>query len=280
MTQEGAAQYWSMTEGVFNCLIDHKRTKAFAKAIKKTVAKGDIVVDMGTGTGILAMLAAKAGAAKVYAVEIDKNNIATLRKTFEKNGYGNIIEVIEGSILEVTIPEKVDVIIGEMIATALIEELQALAVNHVLKFAKKDVKVLLNKYTLLVDLVENNNEVEGFIFDVLRYEYPDEPELASKPLSKQHIVQTFDFSSKVKNLKVKSEFDLVVTKPGVINGLRLSGKTTFWDNSTLGGTFAYDYPIILPIETCTVKKGDVFGVKLNYTVSGGIDSLKYSVNKK
>ena len=52
---EKTKEYWSMTEGVFNCLIDEERTKAFEKAILNTVKKGDIVVDMGTGSGVLAM---------------------------------------------------------------------------------------------------------------------------------------------------------------------------------------------------------------------------------
>lgn len=279
MAFDSAAQYWSMTEGVFNCLIDEKRTKAFAKAIKRTVQKGDVVVDMGTGTGILALLAAKAGAKKVYAVEIDKNNIATLRDTFAINGYRDVIEVVEGSILEVSLPEKVDVIIGEMIATALIEELQVPAVNHVLKFAKKDVRVLLNTYTLYADLVHNNNVVEGFVFDVIRYEYPDEPELASLPATKSHTVEIFDFSKQIKKLSIKSKFSLTVTKSMKINGFRLRGKTTFWDKTTLGATFAYDYPIVLPIQEVSVKKGDQFEISLSYKVSGGLDSLKYSVNK-
>ena len=60
--ENNTEQYWSMTEGVFNCLIDTKRSIAFKKAIQKTVKVGDVVVDMGTGSGILAMFAAKAGA--------------------------------------------------------------------------------------------------------------------------------------------------------------------------------------------------------------------------
>ncbi len=280
MKNKPDSQYWSMTEGVFNCLIDTKRTTAFAKAIKKTVREGDVVVDMGTGTGILAMLAAKAGASKVYAVEIDRNNIKTLRNTFKQNGFENVIEVIEGSILEVSLPQKVDVVIGEMIATALIEELQVLAMNHILKFAKKDVRVLLNKYDTFVDIVSNKNNYYDFCFDILRYEYPEEAELKSTPLSEKEVVRSYDFSSPIKNLSVKVHLEIPIKKSGVMNGIRLSGKTTFYDNSTLNDTFAYDYPLILPITHTKVVKGESFIVNLEYKVCGGMNNLKYSVSKK
>jgi hypothetical protein len=133
-----SSPYWSMTEGVFNCLIDEERTMAFAKAIATTVRPGDVVVDMGAGSGVLAMLAARAGAKKVYAIEIDRSNIATLNAVFRANALEDRIVLIHGDVCKVDLPEKVDVIIGEMIATALIEELQVPAMNNMLRFAKRD----------------------------------------------------------------------------------------------------------------------------------------------
>jgi predicted RNA methylase len=46
------------------CLYDEVRVKHFQKAISNTVSDGDIVVDAGSGTGLLGMLAARAGAKK------------------------------------------------------------------------------------------------------------------------------------------------------------------------------------------------------------------------
>lgn len=272
-------QYWSMTEGVFNCLIDEKRSLAFKKAIQKTVQKGDIVVDMGTGSGILAMFAARVGAKKVYAVEIDENNVRTLKNTFLENGLADIIEVIHGDVTKVQLPEKVNVIIGEMIATALIEELQVPAMNNILKYARKDCRVLLSKYTTNLDLVNNNEIYYGNRFKLIRYEYPDLPKLKSEIYSKAQTVVSIDFSRKNNTLKIKKEFRIKTTKTGVINGIRLSGKTTFNDGSTLGATYAYDYPIILPIEKTQVKKNDTISVSLSYTISGGLQSVKYSASK-
>jgi predicted RNA methylase len=273
------SQYWSMTEGVFNCLIDKNRTIAFKKAIKNTIKKGDIVVDMGSGTGILAMLAVDAGASKVYAIEIDKKNIKTLNKTFLDNGYGSTIQIIEGDVTKIKLPEKVDVIIGEMIATGLIEELQIPAMNNVLKYVKKEYKVVLEKYENYIDLVNNNNNFYNKKVNIVRYEYPDEIELKSKSLSKKYKLNSIDFNKVNKFNFVNKEVDLIIEKKGCINGLRISSQTIFFDKSTFDNSFAYSYPIILPTDEINVIKGDVVQVKISFEMCAGFDSLKYFVKK-
>jgi len=50
---------------VDECLLDEKRIKKFKSAIKESVRSGDIVVDAGTGSGIIALFAARAGARKL-----------------------------------------------------------------------------------------------------------------------------------------------------------------------------------------------------------------------
>lgn len=277
MKQDSASQYWSMTEGVFNCLFDSKRSIAFKKAIEQTVRKGDIVVDMGTGSGVLAMFAAKAGAKKVYAIEIDQNNIDTLQNTFSQNGFSNVISVVKGDVTKVTLPEKVDVVIGEMIATALIEELQVPAMNNILKSTKKNCRVVLNTYDTLADLVYNQETYYGYDFKILRYEYPDESQLRSEPYTGQVLVDSVDFSKIRKNLSVKKKLLFKIKKTGIINGIRLSGKSVFCDGSKLSATFAYSYPIILPIETKQVTKGESYVLDISYTISGGMQSLRYRI---
>ena len=269
-----------MTEGVFNCLIDEERTSAFSRAISNTVKKDDVVVDMGTGSGILALLAAKAGAKKVYAVEFDKNNIDTLTNVFKVNDVDKVISIIQGNVTEVNLPEKVDVIIGEMIATALIEELQVFATNNVLRFAKTDTKVLLKEYKTFVDLVCNNEDYYGQNFKIIRYEYPDLKKLRSVSFSDKYQVARADLTKINEDLHVDKEVEIKIKKNGLINSVRLSGEAVFFDDSVLGATFAFNYPIILPINTTSVKIDDIFTVHLSYEICGGLQTLKYSINKK
>lgn len=63
------------------------------------------ILDVGTGSGILAIWSAKAGARKVYAVEATKM-AEHARELAKANGVQDIVEVIEGSMEDVTLPEK------------------------------------------------------------------------------------------------------------------------------------------------------------------------------
>jgi predicted RNA methylase len=269
--------YFAMTDHVFDCLIDEERTDAFARAIAATVRPGDVVVDMGAGSGVLAMLAARAGARKVYAVELDPSNIATLGAIFRANGFADRIVPVQGDVRTVELPEKVDVIIGEMIATALIEELQVPAMNAMLRFARRNARILLSRYRTFVDLVDSPASYYGFEFPLVRYEYPDLRRLRSKALSEKQLILDVDFTRPVAAKKVAQRLHLTVQRRGRVNGLRLSGETVFWDGSALGATYAYSYPVILPIDSRTVRKGEVLNVKIRYTICGGMKTLKYAV---
>ena len=100
---------------------DRPRTKAFAAAIREVVQPGDVVLDVGTGTGILAMFAAKAGAQKVYAV--DATDIAEVATDLVKaNGLSDQIQVIHGRAGEVQLDQKVDLIISEWLGSAAFVE--------------------------------------------------------------------------------------------------------------------------------------------------------------
>jgi SAM-dependent methyltransferase len=93
-------------------LRDTERNEAYQRAIAHVVKPGDIVLDMGAGTGILSIFAAAAGARKVYAVE--RTGIAEVaRRVIAANGYSASIEILQSDLEEVSLPEKVDVIVSE-----------------------------------------------------------------------------------------------------------------------------------------------------------------------
>eukprot|EP00826_Nyctotherus_ovalis_P032503 TRINITY_DN2619_c0_g1_i1.p1 TRINITY_DN2619_c0_g1~~TRINITY_DN2619_c0_g1_i1.p1 ORF type:complete len:165 (+),score=55.01 TRINITY_DN2619_c0_g1_i1:327-821(+) len=81
-------------------------------------------MDVGAGSGILSLFAARAGAKKVIAVEA--SNVAqAARKLAEKNGLGDVIQVIESCVEDINDPsldKSIDVIVSEPIGTILYNE--------------------------------------------------------------------------------------------------------------------------------------------------------------
>ncbi|NCF65087.1 MAG: methyltransferase domain-containing protein [Chloroflexi bacterium] len=94
-------------------MTDSVRSDAYAQALRQAITPDSVVLDLGTGTGIFAVLACRFGARHVYAVEPD-NAILVAREVAKVNGYAERIEFIQDISTQVTLPERVDVIISDL----------------------------------------------------------------------------------------------------------------------------------------------------------------------
>ncbi len=102
-------------------LRDRQRVEAFERALLEQVRPGSVVLDVGAGSGILSLLAARAGAARVYAVEATP--VARLaRHLAAANGCAGTIRVIEADMLRVSLPEPVDLIVSEWLGSIGVDE--------------------------------------------------------------------------------------------------------------------------------------------------------------
>ncbi|KAG0614089.1 hypothetical protein M758_6G150400 [Ceratodon purpureus] len=112
-------------------LSDRVRMDAYYHAIFDNARhfKGKTVLDVGTGSGILAIWSAQAGARKVYAVEAT-DMAAHARALVAGNNLEDVVEVIQGSIEDITLPEQVDVIISEWMGYFLVRESMFDSVIH------------------------------------------------------------------------------------------------------------------------------------------------------
>ncbi|CAN8070440.1 unnamed protein product [Agarophyton chilense] len=104
-------------------LKDEVRTRSYMRAIKNNphLFEGKTVMDVGCGTGVLSIFAAQAGAKKVYAVECSKI-VTQARMIIADNGFSDVIEVVECKVEDMTLEEKVDIIISEWMGYFLFYE--------------------------------------------------------------------------------------------------------------------------------------------------------------
>lgn len=105
-------------------LKDEVRTLTYRNSMyhNKHLFKNKIVLDVGCGTGILSMFAAKAGAKQVYGVDMS-GIVEQARTIVEKNGFKDKVTIIRGKIEEITLPvPKVDIIISEWMGYCLFYE--------------------------------------------------------------------------------------------------------------------------------------------------------------
>jgi protein arginine N-methyltransferase 1 len=94
-------------------LADTGRTAAYARAIEQRIGPGAVVLDIGTGAGIMALLACRAGATRVYAVE-SAHVIHLARTVAAANGLADRIVFIHGMSTAITLPERVDGIVADV----------------------------------------------------------------------------------------------------------------------------------------------------------------------
>lgn len=88
---------------------------AYARAIARVVRPGSVVLDLGAGTGILSLLAVRAGAKRVHAVE--PNPAVWLVPQIAAANGASGITIHPRSSLEVTLPEPVDVVVSDLRGT-------------------------------------------------------------------------------------------------------------------------------------------------------------------
>jgi predicted RNA methylase len=96
-------------------LLDKIRCEAYREAIYRTVKPGDVVVDLGAGTGLLSFFALQAGARRVYAIEM--TGIADVAaELIEANGFRDRITLIRQASSRARLPERCDVLLTETLS--------------------------------------------------------------------------------------------------------------------------------------------------------------------
>jgi ribosomal protein L11 methyltransferase len=107
---------------------EHASTRAVLRVLQRIVRPGDVVADLGTGSGVLAIAAAKLGAARVAAIELDADAIGNAEANVERNGVADRVHVVEGDaavLLPLVAPVRV--VVANILASVLVPLLPVVA---------------------------------------------------------------------------------------------------------------------------------------------------------
>jgi SAM-dependent methyltransferase len=123
-------------------LADETRTNAFREAILRVVKPGDVVLDLGCGSGILSFFACQAGAARVYA--IDQTHAADVASLLARhNGLGDRITVLHGEAKTLELPERADVLLSETLGVSGLDEgIAEIVADARNRFLKPDARIV------------------------------------------------------------------------------------------------------------------------------------------
>lgn len=275
---------WSNTDIPYMCLVDKKRTEAFRKAIHQVVKPGDVVVDIGSGTGIFALFAADAGASKVYAVEVEHLLATSLRQTVAASKHKDTIEVVEGNALEVDLPKHIDVIIGEIIETGLMDEMQVPVMNslHEKGIIGKDTQLIPRSYQTNLELVHIDDVFYGHPIKAPKHLWPhyalNEDEWALPrvtALSDKVTVVDIDLQHNVNAEEVDQTLTFkILAHDEPINAVRLSGVLTLAEGIELREAHSLNGEKVLTLPEEIQATNDEIKLHVTYKMGGGLGSFQ------
>jgi predicted RNA methylase len=246
-----------------NLTSDTARLAGFYEAISKT-AKGT-VYDLGTGSGILSVWASP-HADIVYAVEINKSVAENTRIKLKDH---ENVEVICADATKFSFLKKADIVICEMLDTALIDEEQVPVLNSVRKYLKDNAVIIPCGIINCVEPVQVESEH-------ICYEEDGHPK--NQVLGEPSFYSRINFSSYTPTTFNQS-IEIKIKTSGIVSGVKITTFTLITEDIICGPTPMLNPPLIIPVKKTKVSQGNILELDLSYEMGGGLESVRAGIKK-
>jgi precorrin-6B methylase 2 len=247
------------------CLYDAQRVEYLRAAIEKVVKPGDVVVDAGSGTGLLGLFAAQAGAARVYCLELNRDFIRVIEQNAVRNGLGAQVTAIHADATVCDLPEPVDVLVSEVISSGFFYEPQLQIVNNLRRFLKPGGKIVPMRMKNYVELISAQETLYGltFNFDSRFTEVAGDRSLTSRGL-----YLATDFAA-VSEIDIDATAAVTATGTGTATAVKITYDIEFtpgvWADKPT--EFLLNPQIIFLPEPRPVREGEIYDISLRYLAS-------------
>lgn len=239
-------------------LKDTDRLAVFYEAIEQYDSNTDLAYDLGCGSGVLSyFLSSKFK--EVISIEAD---FKAFKCADENLANFDNVHVINSDVLEHDFTKKADLIVCEMLDTALIDEEEIPVLNYAKKFLKDSGIIIPQGIVNTVELVNMQRHHihwdEGAKYDVL---------------SDEMVYSQFNFLDDI-NPNFEADFKLKANKDGLLNGLKITTYTKLNDEIIAGPLPMLNPPLMIPLDERQIKVNDFIHVEIKYSMGKGIESIK------
>lgn len=263
----------------FNMLGDDARMIAFKAAIQDTVTAGQVVLELGGGTGVLSFFAAQT-AATVFCVERNPELVAQAQKILHANAVGERVTVVQADAFDYLPPVPVDVVICEMLHVGMLREkqlavIQSFKTRYLQRFGPPLPRFIPEAYFQAVQPVQHSFEYHGYCAPTPVFQNPLAVHPRTRELGLPVIYQNQSYQD-VFALDCTWRGLLSVSQTGSCNALRFITKniltvveaqqrTIDWHNQYLV------VPLQNPVEFC---RGQQVEVSFTYQAGDPIAALQ------
>lgn len=264
-------------------LMDQYRMGSFKAAIDATVFPGAKVLDLGGGTGVMSWFAA-AKASQVWYVEFNPDLVREARRLLKLNQGGEKVEVVHADAFEYLPPEPVDVVICEMLHSAMVCEKQidiikSFKERYLQRFGCPLPRFIPEAVIMAVQPVQQNYQFMGFHAPIMQFQLPTAIQADTTQFAFPQVYSTVDFTQTVSGeFSWKGVFAL--EQAGEVNALRFITKNILSlsteDNSVIDW---HNHYLVLPLaEPIHAKAGASLQVGFGYRAGGSLTHLQNSIS--
>lgn len=267
-------------------IADAVRFPAYARAIEQAVRPGDVVADIGSGTGILAFLACKAGARRVYAIE-PADAISLARTLAAANGFAEHIVFLQADSRGVQLPEHANVVVSDVRGSLPLFRRSVAIVNDAReRFLASGGRMIPQRDTIFAAAVESEpafervagpwrksdgldlSSAQPLVLNNLYVERFESGQLLSEP----HAWCCLDYCGGA-SPRVSAAFSLKAKRPGTVHGLALWFDSQLYEDTGFSGAPGMPHTIyshvFLPwLEPLAVQAGEALDIKLSADPAG------------
>jgi len=256
-------------------LLSHtSRIRKFRDAIYRVVKSDDYVIDIGTGSGILAILAAREGA-RVTAIDVNQESLAYAQKAAKRNGVEENIEFVHSHFADFFPDEQADVVTCEMLSSFMLIEQQIVASSYAVEnLLKPSGKIMPEEVSIFAVPIQNEIlwerfEIEGLSFPrVVQTIEPGQ----SVDLADLSELAIFDLTVPNPNPVVDKTLRFTFVQSGIVHGLAGMFESRIFDEILLTMEDGWK-ELFLPLEQpIKVHEGESIDMRISF-MPGEFDSL-------